>query len=390
MDDVLTALLFDGAQTPEERLLLRTALEDDPALAEALARWHQLGDSVRASLDAGLPERRLLVMHALEDQGRADLLDSEERQALDAARKQLERALKAHPSLLEVVKNTQAEAAAFEAAWLLHMEAPAPRERAPDRAPAPAAARRSPLRWAWRIGTLAAVLGFVAVLGLLLQRDNSLITVATASGEVEVITLADGSTIRVMGGSILSYPDPEQAASSRRVQLQGRAYFDIVPGQQAFTVETPTALATVLGTRFGIQADESLTEVVLEAGRVALAPQAALDQPVVLDPGQMSQVEHRGMPTPPSPVNVSEALSWTGLFIFRATPMADMVRRLSQHYGVEVSYAPALAVDSVSGTFAPEDGLEDILRIISPSLDAEVRITDEGGFELVPVNRPER
>jgi ferric-dicitrate binding protein FerR (iron transport regulator) len=113
-------------------------------------------------------------------------------------------------------------------------------------------------------------------------------------------------------------------------------------------------------------------------------------QPVVLDPGQMIQVEHRGMPTPPSNVNVSVALSWTVMFIFRATPMADMVRRLSQHYGVEVSYAPALAVDSVSGTFAPEDGLEDILRIISPSLDAEVRITDEGGFELVPVNRPER
>ena len=120
-----------------------------------------------------------------------------------------------------------------------------------------------------------------------------------------------------MGGSSLTYADPAKASTfNRRVTLTGNAFFDIMPDQRSFTVETPTALTTVLGTSFGIQADDNAMEVVLATGSISVASKASPDGLVVLQPGQMSRVTRNGVPTTPAPVDLASALEWTGLFIF--------------------------------------------------------------------------
>ena len=193
------------------------------------------------------------------------------------------------------------------------------------------------MRWSWRIAATVAVVAFVAVLTLVLQRDRSLTTVTVAQGETQLIELADGSTVRLLGGSSLTYADPAKATSfNRRVTLAGRAFFDIAPDQQGFTVEKPPALATVLGTSFGIQA---------------------------------------------------EALEWTGLFLFRSTPLSDAVARLSRRYGVDIAVSPDLEAEGVSGTFAREQSLQQILDALATTLNAAVQGNDADGYTMAPAGQ---
>ncbi len=382
MSEAFDPALFDDALTPEARQAFRAALEADPALAEAYARWRQVRAAVRRSLDAHVPDRHALVCYALDAQGRADLLTAAEREALGAARPSLERAFEAHPALRDVVRRIQAEADDFEAVWETHVAA-----TPPARADRPARRmRRSPARrWAWRVVAAASLVLFAAVVTLLVQRERGMVTLRTAEGEVRLVEMADGSTARLMGGSELTYADPEKGGVfTRRARLTGRAFFDIAPDRRAFTIETPTALTTVLGTTFGVRADDAATEVVLVTGRVSLASRAAREHFGVPEPGQRSRVAAGALPSTPAPVDLAEALDWTGLFIFRAASLADAVSRLSAHYRVPVSLAPELAADSISGTFGQDQPLEAILRTLAAALAAEVRLTGDGGFVLAP------
>ena len=390
MQDPLDKILFFDDLTPSQQEALRAVLEEDSALAESFAQWQQVRAALRRSLHTHVPERRLFVLYALDASGRADVLSHDERRELEAARPALDAAVQAHPALTDVVGEVEAACADFEEAWTVHFkqEHRPVRRTAPERPARRLAPVRRAVRWSWRIAATVAVVAFVAVLTLVLQRDRSLTTVTVAQGETQLIELADGSTVRLLGGSSLTYADPEQAtAFNRRVTLAGRAFFDIAPDQQGFTVETPTALATVLGTSFGIQADDAAMEVVLATGSLSVASKAAPEGLVVLQPGQMSRVARNALPSTPTPVDLSEALEWTGLFLFRSTPLSDAVARLSRRYGVDIAVSPDLEAEGVSGTFAREQSLQQILDALATTLNAAVQGNDADGYTMAPAGQ---
>ncbi len=385
MQDPLDNILFFDDLTPSQQEALRAALEEDPALAESFAQWQQVRAALRRSLHTHVPERRLFVLYALDASGRADVLSHDERRELEAARPALDAAVQTHPALTDVVGEVEAACADFEEAWTVHFkqEHTPVRRTAPERPARRLAPVRRAVRWSWRIAATVAVVAFVAVLTLVLQRDRSLTTVTVAEGETQRIELADGSTVRLLGGSTLTYADPAKAtAFNRRVELAGRAFFNIAPDQQGFTVETPTALATVLGTSFGIQADDVAMEVVLATGSLSVASKVAREGFVVLQPGQMSRVARNALPSTPTPVDLSEALEWTGLFLFRSTPLSDAVARLSRRYGVDIAVSPDLEAEGVSGTFAREQSLQQILDALATTLNAAVQGNDADGYMI--------
>jgi ferric-dicitrate binding protein FerR (iron transport regulator) len=400
MQHPFDALLFLEDTSPEQRAALREALDNDPDLAAAFAHWRQVQSAVRDRLVTDLPEHRLLVLYALDRAGYREAFSAGERRALDAARHNLEDALRAHPGLVDVVDDVEDACADFEAIWATHATAepdgahrdrPA-RRRGPRGAPPRGAGDRSAAppsrtvsRWGWRIGATVAVVLFAAVAVLLFQRDRSLTTLEVADGETQVVTLADGSTVRVLGGSALTYADPDEApAFNRRVRLEGRAFFEVVTGQQGFTVEAPTGVTTVLGTSFGIQADDAAMDVVLASGRISVASRSAPEQVVVLEPGQQSRVARNALPTTPASVELTEALEWTGLLIFRATSLQDVARRLSAQHDVSVAVAPPLADERVTGTFEQAQPLAQVLDVLATTVNAEVRGDAERGYTLAP------
>jgi ferric-dicitrate binding protein FerR (iron transport regulator) len=357
------------------------------------------------------------VLYALEQEGSARLT-GDEREALDAARADIEAALDAHPGLRDVVANIQDERADFEEVWAEHgLEMDAAGERGPaadvdeidatvgasdeaieaarsrgdgagraDRGPRAPASQQTQTPWFRRLA--AAALVVVAVgLGLFIwPRTPDQTVVEVAAGEARQIELVDGSVVRLVGETRLTYPDVSAESFDRRVTLSyGRAFFDVqsLKSEAPFIVETPTARATVVGTQFGVRTNADSTEVVLATGKVEVS--SARDgqgTPVELQPGERSQVQRDQQPTEPEAVDLTSSLSWTGLLVFRGTPLERMAARLEAEYDVDIQVDSALRDEGITGTFEQGQSLDQILRTVAATLDAQVEGSEEDGYRI--------
>ncbi|GAB5518589.1 MAG: hypothetical protein RhofKO_08400 [Rhodothermales bacterium] len=353
----------------------QAALATDPKLAAAWAAWLDVAETLRARFDEAVPDRTHLVCFALQRCGRADALTDAEQEMVAERRTALEDALAAHPGLLTVVQDIERATTEFDAVW------PTAAKTRADRSPR---ARASAKRWGWRVSATLSMLVFAALVVMLIQRDSSQVTVATAAGETQRIELADGTLIRLAEQSALTYTPPEaDSPFDRRVVLNGRAFFDVVPAQQGFVVETETALTTVLGTQFAVVVSEALTEVTLTSGRVSLASKANPGEPVMLVPGEQARVARGALPSTPSPVELSQTLSWARVLAFDATPLSTIATTLQAELGAWIEYDAALADEAISGTFfLDEQSAEQIVTTVAQSLGLTAEALDDGGFRL--------
>ncbi len=392
MEDQRDDIIFFEELSPERREAVRDAIRADGDLARTFAQWRQIRATLREQLHAHGPDRRLLVLYALDDAGQGDVLSPDEHAELGAARDSIEQALGRHPGLADAVQRIQDDQEAFESEWTAHAaaqeNAKRPTEHRPgDRAARPPRSQQSSAtrRWAWRVGAIAAV-AVAAIIGVLMLSDGASQTViATGPGEVQQVSLADGSTVRLMADSRLTYSPVRNAdAVDRQVTLNaGRAFFEVTASPQPFVVETPTARTTVLGTSFGVEARGGETRIVVADGRVEVASRRASDEPVALEPGQFSQVTRNAAPTPPEAVDIGNALEWTQLFLFRDTPVDRIADQLAQHYQTPVAVAPSLRDQAVTGTFEHEQPLPDVLNALAATLNARV-VSAGDGYRLQP------
>lgn len=392
MEEWRNDIIFFEELTPERRAEVQAAIGDDPELARSFARWRQVRVALRERIDARVPDRRLLVLYALDDAGHSDVLSADERAELAAVRSDIEAALEHHPGLNAVVDRIQEDQEAFESAWRAHVPEQTTPAREPassrtDRDPRPSQAQRTPSarRWRWRAAALALVALLAVVSVMVFSGDEGQKVVATGADEIQQITLADGSTVRLMANSRLAYDAPRGDASFDRVVSlsEGRAFFDVAAASQRFVVETPSARTTALGTSFGVRVQNEETEVVLASGRVEVAARTDAAQAVTLQPGQVSRVTSNAAPTEPATVDVADALAWTGLFIFRDTAVPVIVERLAAHYQTSIAVAPALRDQAVTGTFERTRPLDQILQTIATTLEAQVVRTD-AGYRIEP------
>lgn len=398
MSEPLDALALYDALPPHERAAVDRALRDNPALAEAFRRWQSLRAAVRRDLAEALPDRALLVLYALSDEPlpgelapAESLLDAAERARLSDAGGHLRAALTRHPGLVDAVRRIRADRDAFSRAWDAHAarngHVPTPRPAPPvaaDRPPAPQAAPPRPLRrvsTVWRYAAVVAVVLFGAVLAYVARRDAGFETVRAA--EARTVDLPDGSTVELAAGAVLQMPEDADGREARL--LAGNAFFAIRHDEAApFTVETPNARVTVLGTTFGVAVDGAATDVVLVTGAVALGSRDAAADPVQLAPGERSRVVALDAPSAPAPADLDAALNWTGDVFIRAEPLGAVAGRLAAAFGVPVAVDPALAAETISATrFERDAGVEAALQELALSLGARVEAGLEGGYRIV-------
>ena len=269
MQDLLEFLVHEGQLTAAQR----TALEHNPALRDELQQWLRVRAGLKGRLDQVVPDRQAFVLHVLTRAGHFEELTASERQQVAASQEAMERAVEAYPALRDIAEHIEEDRAEFVACW----EQPVRIRRLTPRV--------------WRMAAVVVMLiGFAAIFALFLGQD--LRTVAVSDGDTYQLELPDGSTVLLVDDAEVRY-DAEGFA--RRITFSGSAFFDVAHSEEPFTIGTPGAVTTVLGTRFGIKASGEVTEVILERGRVSLAAQDSPEAQVILSPGQMSSVL-RGRP----------------------------------------------------------------------------------------------
>ena len=101
---------------------------------------------------------------------------------------------------------------------------------------------------------------------------NNFISVTTGGDEIKTVSLPDGSTIWLNGGSSVHYN--RKFSKNRHVFLTGEACFDVKHDERhPFYVETSDITVKVLGTRFNMSAilTDDFVETTVEEGTVYLS-----------------------------------------------------------------------------------------------------------------------
>lgn len=410
MDDQIEHIVFSSELSAEQLDELRRALASDANLADLYRRWQRLHTSVRDDLENGLGDPRLFVLLALYHGGHADQLTADEIAIVADGIDQFENVLRNRPALALIAADIVDAASQFSAMWdanvsdehlyesILVKDGSTARDPADGKTetvrrmrkrtgePALRPARRptrqtSAARWTVRIAIGLSIVVFAFVLTQVLQRENGMVTVETSEAETTIVELSEGSRVRLLESSRLSYPHPQSISPlNRQAEIEGRAYFEIAPDERGFIVKTSNARVTVLGTTFGVESRNRVTEVVLTDGRLTLSSESRISDFVVLEPGQLSRVSADGAPIEPIDVDVSDRLVWTGLFIFKSTPMRSISERLSGHFGVPILVDQALVDERVTGTFEQNQPLQAILDVIADAIGASVQKNPSGGY----------
>lgn len=237
-------------------------------------------------------------------------------------------------------------------------------------------------------------------------------TVEVLPGQTAAVTLPDGSDVELAGGSTLRYRW-RPGDDTRRLELEGQAFFDVETAPQPFVVEAFNATVTVTGTRFNVAAwpddPERETVVTVEEGsvRVAARPTEAIeDEPMAdeangtveafaLSPSRIAShvtaVDLRAGETTvvaseaptaleARPADVDRALFWrTGGLWFKNEPLGGIVRRLERRYGVGIALtSPGLDERRLTYQHPAPPQLAAVLTDICQSLGLRYRRTAEG------------
>ncbi len=209
--------------------------------------------------------------------------------------------------------------------------------------------------------------GFLAFDGPMRLRADAI----SASSEMPVIELSDGSTVQLNAGSAIAF---DITNDGRQVQLlRGEAYFIVAPDpQRPFTVKAANGEVTALGTQFDVKLKDGGADVIVTEHAVQVQTSASssafspLDT-LRLDEGHSVSYDSRNGIGPVSMVDPELAASWrSGRLVFEDQPLEHVVEDIARHLPGKVMIASSdLAERRITGTFdlsAPSTALDDFIK----------------------------
>lgn len=208
--------------------------------------------------------------------------------------------------------------------------------------------------------------------GDLVAKESTYNTIRTPKGGQFKVILPDGSKVWLNASSSLRYPT-RFAASDRRVELEGEAYFEVETKKdqgikQPFIVRSKSQEVEVLGTHFNINdyEDESQSATTLLEGSVKVTRVfngEKTQEFSMLKPGEQSLVSADKMEV--LPAKVQYAVAWKdGYFHFDRADLKSVMRQFARWYNIEVEYQTDRYGDEFMGDIPRNANLSKALRIL--------------------------
>ncbi len=180
-------------------------------------------------------------------------------------------------------------------------------------------------------------------------------------GQKMIVTLEDGSSVKMNGESRLTYSS--NFRENRTVTLEGEAFFEVKRDTlHPFTVKTKQLETRVLGTSFNVRSygDESSSSVVVATGKVAVKRIGKADK-ITLLPNQMAKYSPSSGLTKNDEVNMELHLGWKNNVLMLENADFDKIEKeLTRWFNVEFEYNQKPKIKSFNGRFENQS-LENIL-----------------------------
>ncbi len=197
------------------------------------------------------------------------------------------------------------------------------------------------------------------------------------------IVLSDGTHVFLNSGSSIKYPIQFIEGRSRKVFLEGEAFFEVTKDEKhPFLIEAQGLNVKVLGTKFNINAypEDDNTEVVLVEGSVSLKPSkngSKDEQDFILKPGSKGTFDSFQQTISAQNVNTSIYTSWIkGTIVFRDEAFDTIIKKLERYYNVTIiNNNKDLAKESFNASFEiDKETIHEVLHYLNKVHQIEYQI----------------
>lgn len=207
----------------------------------------------------------------------------------------------------------------------------------------------------------ALVCAWVAPSAILFARADHI----TGTGEMELVTLDDGSAVRLGPDSAIAV-DYKSGARTVRL-LAGQAWFDVKHNPDApFRVAAGDVRTTVLGTSFDVRRIGAATAVSVQRGRVRVVDHGASPAPArELAAGEWARLDTQHGMTHGTD-NPALLGAWReGQLVIRNRPIGEVIDELRPwHHGRIIVLNPALKDRRIDGVFDVRDTVAALTAIV--------------------------
>jgi len=227
----------------------------------------------------------------------------------------------------------------------------------------------------WRYGaaiTLIIAVSSVYIFTKKTSAEHKFVEHFSQSGDSELITLPDGSTIRTNSGTVVLYPE-SYGEDTRTVYLLGEANFKVEKNPNIpFIVKSRDFSVTALGTEFDVSSypDESYFKTTLISGSVRVQQN---DNPAdyILKISEQFVYDKSNEQRTIAKVDLYEATAWQrGELVFRGSTIREVLNVLERKYAVSFQYkSNVFNEDKYNFRFRKESSLSDIMDIIREVTD---------------------
>jgi len=198
------------------------------------------------------------------------------------------------------------------------------------------------------------------------------------------IELSDGSYVHLNAGSSLKYPVEFLRGKSRKVFLNGEAYFKVAKNKEDSFIVNANGLNTqVFGTEFNVSSYENdeTTKIVLVEGSIGVYTNQDEFNPDIdqyLKPNEMASYSKAKKTIKIKEVDISCHISWIdGVLFFKNEPFNNIVNKLERHYDVHITNNyHDLNQQRFTGMFRIEN-IEEVLKTFIHSTKFNYKITED-------------
>jgi transmembrane sensor len=202
----------------------------------------------------------------------------------------------------------------------------------------------------------------------------------TATSQVRVDTLPDGSIVHINKNSTLAYSG--NFKSKREVKLTGEAFFNVKHNDAVpFTVHVADICIRDVGTAFNIKSRLHNTEIIVESGIVKVSKNK---DAVQLNAQQMLNIKagDKGFKVE---MNSNKLYNYymSNTFVANKTPLWQIIGVLNEAYGADIKIKNnALRNTPITVTIRLQDSLTDILSLIK-STTPDMQVEETSGAYII-------
>lgn len=200
------------------------------------------------------------------------------------------------------------------------------------------------------------------------------VTYSTSDSEQRIITLPDGSVVRLNRNSRIEYSE-NSGKESRDVHLEGEAFFNVSENpERPFVIRADGAVVQVLGTSFNVKGGDRVM-VAVEEGLVSFRHVGHEEKSGAhLSAGQFGMLSEDGREVVIENTDIENYMGWmNGYLRFSDMPFSEVIKQLERIYGVEHAIAEAPVREYRLTVYSERMQMEEVLETIALALDLKYK-----------------